>query len=94
MTSKRRFRLRTAPTPSPRSIETRSINSRSPRTTAPQSMPTAPSSLAGFTINGNSRSSMWSSFPQKLLAKRGVRMEWKSKIFFASALQAFERLLT
>src|SRR6267142_2715047 len=58
-------------------IETRSIISRNPRTTAPQSMPTEPSSLAGFTINGNSRSSTWSSFPRKLLAKRGVRMEWK-----------------
>jgi len=57
-------------------------------------MPTDPSSLAGFTINGNSRSSTWSSFPQKLLAKRGVRMEMEVEDLLASALQAFERLLT
>ncbi len=49
-------------------------------------MPIEPSSRAGFTITGNCRSCDQSRRPRCTLAKYGVRMPWKAKIFLASDL--------
>ena len=64
----------------------RSISSRIELTTALNSMPIEPSSRAGLTMTGNSRSCEKSRRPRNERAKTGVWMPWNSRIFLATAL--------
>ena len=64
----------------------RSISSRIELTTALNSMPIDPSSRAGLTMTGNSRSCEKSRRPRYDRAKTGVWMPWNSRIFLATAL--------
>ena len=64
----------------------RSISSRIDETTALNSMPIEPSSRAGLTMTGNSRSCEKSRRPRNERAKTGVWMPWNSRIFLATRL--------